>query len=316
MKALVFLNGSAGRMSADQGQTLVQRVEDAFRAAGVDAEIRVTPHRQLESEVEAAVDSDADVIVAGGGDGTVSTIAEMLVGTDKPMAVLPLGTLNHFAKDLNIPLDLASACEVIAAGNFAAVDVGVVNEHVFVNNSSLGVYPRAVLMRETHRRNGISKWTAMALAVLKTFRRFPLMRVRLETDQDSVIRKSPLVFVGNNEYQLDLLNIGKRTCLDQGKLSLYVTNTQSRWGMLALTLRAFFGRLRQSRDFEDTCVTQCWIESRRRRLHVALDGEVIKLRPPLHYRIWPGALRVAVPIAVDARAADEQHERIGSAASV
>jgi diacylglycerol kinase family enzyme len=171
-------------------------------------------------------------------------------------------------------------------------------------------------MRESTRRKGISKWTAMLLAVLKTFRRFPLVRVRLETDQDALVRKTPLVFVGNNEYQLDLLKVGKRTCLDGGNLSLYVANTQSRWGVMALTLRALFGRLRQSRDFEERCVTQCWIESRRKKLHVALDGEVLKLHPPLHYRIWPGALRVAVSVIESSETSDVEQSRTTSAVSV
>jgi diacylglycerol kinase family enzyme len=295
MNAVVLANCAAGRLSA-KTQALLDSISAALQAADIDADVRAVPHDRLEAEAKAAAASSADVVVAGGGDGTVRTVASALAGTEKTLGVLPLGTLNHFAKDISIPLDLAEAAQVIAAGNVSAIDVGVVNDHVFINNSSLGVYPRVVLERDLHRRRwGLSKWTAMAISVIKTFRRFPLVHVRLEANEQTITRKSPLVFVGNNQYQLDLLKIGKRACLDNGELSLYITNTQTRWGMLALTVRAVFGRLKQSRDFEAVCLKQCWIESRRHRLHVAIDGDVIKLRPPLHYRIWPGALRVCTP---------------------
>jgi diacylglycerol kinase family enzyme len=292
MKVVVLANCSAGQISSKK-QALLESISAAMRDAKIEAEVHAIPHNRLEAEAKAAAASSADVVVAGGGDGTVRTVASALAGTKKPFGVLPLGTLNHFAKDMGIPLDLAEAARVIAAAKLSAVDVGMVNDHLFINNSSLGIYPRAVLDRELYRRqHGLSKWTAMTIAMIETFRRFPLVNVRLEVGQRTITRKSPLVFVGNNEYQLDLLKIGKRMCLDNGELSLYITNTQTRWGMLALTVRAIFGHLKQSRDFEAICLNQCWIETRRRHLHVAIDGDVITLRPPLHYRIWPGALYI------------------------
>jgi diacylglycerol kinase family enzyme len=197
---------------------------------------------------------------------------------------------------LGIPLNLDEACRVIAAQNMGRVDVGEVNGHVFVNNSSLGIYPRMVLDREaTRRRHRLGKWTAMVLAVFKVFRRFPMVRVRLAVGAKTVARKTPVVFVGNNRYQLDLFKIGRRSRLDGGELSLYIAKAHSRWAMLKLTLRALFGRLAQARDFEFFCLSSCRIESRRRRLHVAADGEVLKLSPPLLYRVRPGDLRVCLP---------------------
>ena len=216
-----------------------------------------------------------------------------------PLGILPLGTLNHFAKDLGIPLDLPGAAQVIGAGNIGSIDVGDLNGTVFINNSSLGVYPRAVLERDAQQsRHGLRKWTAMGLAILKVFRRFPLVHVRLTTETESLVRKTPLVFVGNNRYEMNLFNVGKRACLNRGELSLYIANTQTRWGMVLLSLRALLGRLEQARDFEVHCLSSCWIETRRHRLHVALDGEVRKLTPPLEYRVRAGALRVCLPVKV------------------
>jgi diacylglycerol kinase family enzyme len=135
----------------------------------------------------------------------------------------------------------------------------------------------------------------MGLAMLKVLRRFPMLQVHLTTDEAAIHRRTPLVFVGNNRYEFDLFTIGTRNCLCAGELGLYIANTQSRWGIVSLAIRGALGRLKQSRDFELSCQKEIWIESRKRTLSVALDGEVVTLHPPLHYRTWPGALQVYVP---------------------
>lgn len=294
MKAIVLLNKAAGSMAAvgHSGPRIVEQMA----ALGIQAELRIVSGDQILAEAKASASKPVDVVIAGGGDGTLSTVAGALAGTGMPLGVLPLGTLNHFAKDLGIPLDLAAAIQTIANGHIAAIDVGRVNDQVFINNSSLGIYPSVVLKRETQRRRrGLSKWTALVLAVFKVFRRFPLLQVRLCAQGQTIVRHTPLVFVGNNAYQLDLLNVGTRVCLNKGQLSLYIANTQNRWRMLMLTFRAILGSLKQARDFEATCLGDFHIETRRRRLRVAVDGEVAVLYPPLHYSVWPGALKVFVP---------------------
>ena len=296
MKAIVLLNQTAGTLATVADQNGDELVAAAMSKAGIDAEIRVLPGDQLRAAAEEAVKRPVDVVVVGGGDGTLSTVAGVLVDTPMPLGVLPLGTLNHFAKDLGIPGDLEGAVRVIAAGNVRPVDVGSVNDRVFINNSSLGLYPMMVRNREAHQsRNGSNKWFAMIVAMAKVFRRFPLVNVRLTTDETQVVRKTPLVFVGNNCYQLDLFNIGSRACLDAGELSLYVANAQTRWGIVKLTFRAMLGMLEQSRDFETFCLSNCLIETHKKQLHVAVDGEVIKLKTPLQYRVRAAALRVCLP---------------------
>lgn len=296
MKAIVLLNAKAGSLLGSTSDSFVQSVQGALAAAGIDAQIRTVRHDELSRAAKAAAQSFVDVVIGGGGDGTISTIAAALADTDTPLGILPLGTLNHFAKDLGVPLDLVSAAQAIASGQTVAVDLGRVNDAIFINNSSLGLYPRVVQGRESLRnRFRLGKWFAMLIAIFKVFRRFPLVQVRLQTEAGAVERRTPLVFVGNNTYQLDLLNIGKRACVNEGCLSLYVANTQNRWGVFKMSLRAMLGRLRQTRDFEQVCLSEFTIVSRRKRLYVGLDGEVVKLRPPLHYRTWPGALKVRVP---------------------
>ena len=296
MKAVVILNERSGACLTLGGLESVEAIRAAFAAEGVDADVRCVSGEQIPAEALAAVASGADVVVAGGGDGTINAVASALVDRDVPLGVLPMGTLNHFAKDLGIPVELVEAVKVIADNHAALVDVGEVNRHEFINNSSLGVYARAVIERDhTQNRLGLSKWLAMALAAIKTFRLAPMLHVRLDIDGKMILLKTPLVFVGNNRYRLELPKIGARDRLDEGVLSLYVATAQTRWGMLKLLFRAALGKLRESRDFEAMYTTEVWVETRHRRQHVAIDGEVVRLHPPLHYRIRPRALRVLVP---------------------
>ncbi|MGB8507422.1 MAG: diacylglycerol kinase family protein, partial [Pyrinomonadaceae bacterium] len=217
------------------------------------------------------------------------------------LGVLPLGTLNHFAKDLGIPLTLADAARNVGSGRTTRVDVGEVNGHIFINNSSLGLYPRIVRRREKlqQRLGGRGgKWPAFLWAALSVLRRYPFLNVRLSADGGEIARRTPFVFVGNNEYRMEGFQIGGRACLDAGRLSLYVTHRTGRWGLLRLALRALFGRLREAKDFDAVCAVEIFVETHRpKHIPVAIDGEVMALTTPLHYRVRPGALRVIVPVA-------------------
>jgi diacylglycerol kinase family enzyme len=250
MQVDVLINQNAGKLSPDTQIQRVDAVRDALKKVGVTANIHAVAGGEMRKVAAEAVSRGIDAVVAAGGDGTVNAVASALAGSQTPLGVLPLGTLNHFAKDNRIPVDLSEAAQVIATNNVEQLDVGRVNDHIFVNNSSLGVYAKALIGRDVRRdKSGMSKWPAMVLASWKVFRRSPLLRVRLTADGEADVRRTPLVFVGNNEYQLDLLRVGSRVRLDQGCLSLYIANTTSRWGMLKLGVRAALGRLRQSRDF-------------------------------------------------------------------
>src|SRR6478672_6791852 len=140
LRAIVLLNQRAGTASANGNG--VGSIADACKQAGIRADIRQVPGTQLVSAAKSAAKESADVIIAGRGDGTVSAVASALVGSQMPLGVLPLGTLNHFAKDLGIPQTLREAIDVVSEANIGRVDVGEVNGRYFLNNSSLGVYPR------------------------------------------------------------------------------------------------------------------------------------------------------------------------------
>lgn len=189
-----------------------------------------------------AAASDARVVVAGGGDGTLNTVGSCLAGGDKILGVLPLGTLNHFAKDLGIPLELGAAVENIAAGRVASVDVGEVNGRVFFHNSSIGLYPRMVRRREVRRKRGRPKWMAVSSALFRTAKQYAAFRVRVSADGRRFSRRTPILFVGNNEYQIEGRSFGARRCLDSGKLCLYVLHHTGPWWLLKFALRALLSR--------------------------------------------------------------------------
>lgn len=294
----VIINATAGAGNDEKAARLVQEV---LQAGGLQAHVTLAQRGEKITDLARdAVRARPYAVVAGGGDGTISTVAAALAGTDTPLGVLPLGTLNHFAKDLGIPLDIEQAARLIVAGRVRHVDVGEVNGRIFINNSSLGLYPTIVRRREKQQqRLGRGKWPAFVWAALTLLRRYPFLDVRLSTEEGEFVRRTPLLFVGNNEYAMEGFDIGTRNALDAGKLSLYVVHHTGRWRFLGLAARALFGGLREAEDFDALYATSVRIETRRRRqrLRVATDGEVTVMKAPLLYRVRPGALRVIAPVA-------------------
>jgi diacylglycerol kinase family enzyme len=295
----VILNAFAG-VPATATDDLGQRLRDLFQQQGIAPCIALARSgSEVKALAQRAVQARCQTVVAGGGDGTLNAVASALVGTEVALGVLPLGTLNHFAKDLCIPLDLAGAVHTIRAGWTRRVDVGEVNGHLFLNNSSLGLYPRIVRHRtKQQERLGRGKWPAFLWAALTLCRRYPFLEVRLCLEGKDLVRRTPFVFIGNNVYQLDLFNLGARACLDAGTFSLYVVHRTGRLGLLLLAVRALFGRLHNTKDFDHWCIPEVRIDTRGTRLLVATDGEVRVMETPLHYRMRPGALRVIVPQGV------------------
>jgi diacylglycerol kinase family enzyme len=292
----VLLNTKAGALG--HGIAGPEDVQKAFADAGVRATVEVISPERLKQQAEDAASSGVEAVIAGGGDGTVGTVAAVLIERGVPLGVLPLGTRNHFARDLQIPEGLAEAVQVVRDAAPRPVDVGEVNDRVFINNASIGLYPDIVRARESNDRSRpLVKAAATAWAAAKVLRRFRLMRVRLQVDGQSVVRTTPFVFVGNNEYQMSLFSLGLRQCLDKGTLSLYTAQVARRSQLLRLGTAALLDRLEQARDFDLRCVDELWLDAHTRHMRVAVDGEVVLMPPPLHFRARRGALRVLAPPA-------------------
>jgi diacylglycerol kinase family enzyme len=293
LKVIVVVNRGGG--SAARAE---ERIREAFEGTGVETDVRLVEPGQLDrSCAEVAEAKGVDALVAAGGDGTISTAAGAVAGTGFPLGILPMGTLNHFARDAGIPLDLKQAAAAIAAGRTRPVDAAEVNGRVFVNNSAVGLYPMLVREREAQqRRLGRTKRAAMLVAAARALWRFSSRRLTLHIAGMKAPVETPLLFVGNNKYETGLLGLGRRAAIDKGELCIYAPLAASRLAFVWLSLRAVFGRPDRQRDFLTVeGIEEAGIDSPRPRLMVALDGEARLLETPLRYRVRTGALKLIVP---------------------
>lgn len=285
-----------GGGSADGAEA---RISEAFEGTGVEPEVRLVEPGELERQCAEVVEAEGSVaLVAAGGDGTISTAAAAVADTGVALGVLPMGTLNHFARDAGIPLDLKEAAAAIAAGRTRQVDAAEVNGRLFVNNSAVGLYPMLVRSREAQQRHlGRSKRAAMLVAAARALWRFSSRRLTLRYAGMKAPLETPLLFVGNNKYETGLLALGQRTAIDRGELCIYAPLAGSRLGFVWLSLRAVLGRPDRQRDFLTLeGIEEAQIHSHRETLMVATDGEACQMKTPLKYRIRAGAIKLILPI--------------------
>ena len=238
------------------------------------------------------------VFVAGGGDGTVNAVAtELISQQDMLLGILPIGTLNHFAKDLNIPQGLNESVEVICGMHDELIDVGKVSDAFFLNNSSLGLYPSIVKSRESQQKTGRGKWWSVILAFLAVFSRFRTMRLELKLPDGRIIRRrTALLFVGNNSYETNATTIGTRRSLQKGVLWVRLSLSSGRWHFTRSLFSVVAGGSSRAGNFGFE-TTSFAVNGTKKNLAVATDGEVQTLKLPLNYQILPRALRVIVPRA-------------------
>ena len=302
--ALVVVNCSAG---TDSKESIPEELARLFNERGFPVTILViSPEVDLRKAIRNEVKAGCQLIVAGGGDGTINAVAEHVRGCGATFGVLPLGTLNHFAKDLGIPTDLEKAVDVIINGVPKAVDAGEVNGRIFLNNSSMGLYPQLVRDREAQQVRGRGKWLAFTRSLITVLARYKYFRVHISVDGKEIVRATPLVFVGNNRYKLKGTDLGSRERLDEGVLSINIPHSIGRLGLVWLSLKALLGNLREDASFDEYLTTEFYIDTRSLRMpawmkrhkrmqNIAVDGEVMMMEKPLKYRSLPKALNVLVP---------------------
>ena len=272
----VLLNRDGGALAADP--KLADRVGEALKSAGIDAEVELLSGGDCAVRCRAIAERKDPLLIVGGGDGTISAAASALAGTNTLLGILPLGTLNHFARDLGLPADLDEAAKLIAGRNGRRVDIGEMNDRTFINNSAIGLYP------------------LMVVASLRMLIRFDHHRLTLTVNEERTGRiDTPLLFVGNNDYRIDIGAPGQRERLDGGELCVLVMRKKTRRSLLAASLRAFFGRSRPDDMVRLDRVERLRVSAPQRQLAVSLDGEVVRAEPPLNYTIRKQALRVIAP---------------------
>ena len=293
MKLPVLINPGGG----SAGQDAIARVTAALAKAGIEADIEQVAGPDLDERASHLASRGARTIVACGGDGTLSAVGGALAGTQTALGILPLGTLNHLARDLGISFDLDEAAALLATGHRQRIDVAELNGRAFLNNSAIGLYPLMVADREGQQeRLGRSKKFAMLVAGVRTLFRFHHYRLSLTVnDSETATLDTPLLFVGNNLYRTTMPRAGQRDRLDDGRLSVVITRKSGRAAMIHGMLLSLIGRASPKQLIELDNVTRLRVSSRRRQLTVSADGETLHLPTPLDYRIRAKALWVIAP---------------------
>ena len=279
---------ATGRGGRDDGD-LVDRLVDRLGEELAGMELRACEPDELGDTARAALDEGVDLLAVAGGDGTVNAVAGQLADRDVPLLVVPVGTRNHFATALGLD-SVDAAADAARAGIDRHVDLGAVGGRVFVNNASIGLYPRLVRRREAHRRrlsDGLGNVVA-AWEQLRHGRRF-------DVDVDGVPHRAWAVFIGNGCYGASLGDLLERTALDAGVLDVRVVRAHGRWSRVRLVTALLTGQLTTTRLVERIVTTGVRIELDRPQVDVAVDGEVVALDAPLTVTSRPGALAVRVP---------------------
>lgn len=266
----------------------------ALDGAGISGDILDMPGDRFDQWIDRVADQH-DVIAAAGGDGTVSAVAAAVARANRTLAVIPSGTLNHFARDAGIPTEIEPAVALLRDGVVRAVDVAFVNGHFFLNNVSIGSYPRMVRARTALEDRGWSRRIAGITATAATWWRLHSVRALIEIEGRELVRRSPFIVIGNGRYVLSGFALGGRESLSAHQLSLYVAPRAGRFGAMSIPFRALFGRLERYEQFETLCAEQITIVTGRGRVPAGVDGEVRDLESPLRFVLKPGGLRVLVP---------------------
>ncbi len=282
----VVVNRSGGTASA-KGDALSDELERAFAASQVKLDLVAG------KEMEEAIDRyrDAVRVVVGGGDGTLGSAAGLLAGFGTQLGVLPLGTRNHFARQLGIPIDLEAAAHVSATGRVIEVDLGDAGGRTFINNASFGAYVELVRERE---KSSLPKWIASIGASWRVLRKLRPRRFNLVVDGEAMSVETSLLFVGNNRYQTSDGKLGDRAALDEGVLSVFALARMTRWRLVTTAARIALGKIDDARDFSiETTARELRIDGDG-EIGIALDGELTRLPLPLTLTIRPLALKVVV----------------------
>lgn len=288
-------------VNSKSGQKRQRNRVDELRelAAGLGARVEV---RRLErtpglaKQTEQAVRDGFDTIVAAGGDGTICGVAEALRGTGATLGILPMGTFNYFARSLGIPDELEGAMDVIATGRPEPMRVAAINGRAFLNNTSLGAYAAILDEREDiYSRWGRSRVAAYFSVVkaLMTWRSPIKATIRIDGEAREV--RTPLIFVVNNAFQLDMIGLEGRECIEAGEQVVFVAPDSGRWGMMRHAFALATGLAIPKRNYDKFCGREIVIETLRASQLTARDGERERMEGPYRISVDPAALDVIVP---------------------
>ncbi len=287
----VVLNAASGSGDAADTHALISRLlaesGRRHRVAITQPGLRIA---ELARRMVSQAMAEGGVVVAAGGDGTINAVAQAAHDAGCPMGVLPQGTFNYFSRSHGIPLDTAQAIRALIDARVEPVQVGQVNEQVFLVNASLGLYPDLLEDREQFKsRFGRHRAVALVAAIATVMRAHRLLRLSIELD--GVVRdlRTPTLFVGNNRLQLEQVGIPQASAIEHGRIAAVMLRPLGTAALLGLLLRGALGTLGDAErvvsfEFQRMTVTPS-LPYGTRGVKVALDGEVRRMRSPLEFRV-------------------------------
>ena len=288
---LIFIINAASGSSDGDAKRVV--IEDALRAAGRQGDVRFVRPDALAQEARAAAATamaTRSAVVAVGGDGTINAVAQAAHAAGCAMGVVPLGTFNYVARTHGISTEPAEAAQMLIHAVPVPVQVGTVNGHVFLVNASLGLYPALLEDRETYKaRFGRSRWVAMGAACMTLLRGH--RQLRLLIDEGGVVRevRTPTLFVGNNRLQLEQVGLDLSAhparVLDDGRIAAVMLKPTGTLAMAWLMLRGAMGSLGEADSVDSFAFQRMVVQPRRRKIKVAFDGEIARMRTPIEFRV-------------------------------
>lgn len=296
MKLKLVLNAHAGTLRTQDPAEVAERLSAIFRQHGHSVAAEVHDGKSAAAAVARLCGggNGCDAVIVGGGDGTVSIAAAAAAASGATLGVLPLGTMNLFARSLGVPLDLDAAAAALAQARPVRVDIGTVNDRYFVHHVSLGVHPKMVRVREQLTyASRLGKILANLKALWMVLREPPVLAARLIIDGQPVVRRTSAIVVSNNPFGDGHLPYADD--LKQGRLGIYVSTSRSWTDLLQLSAAVALGDLNRTPLLEHWRAGEATIELHRARVRVSVDGEVIVLAPPLRLRLEHRGLSVLQP---------------------
>ncbi|NIA00149.1 diacylglycerol kinase family protein [Massilia sp. CCM 8734] len=314
----IILNAGSGHAETELQRTTI---EDLLTAAGREFELAVVDQAaelgDIARHMAARACQSGGVLVAAGGDGTINTVARQAVESGCQFGVLPQGTFNYFGRTHSIPEDLGEAVRALLTARVEPVQVGLVNERVFLVNASIGLYPTLLEEREIDKKQyGRSRLVAMLSALKTVLGSYRHLHIHVELDGKTRTLRTPTLFVGNNRLQMEQVGFAPLAeRIDDGKLAALAPQPVGKFGMLALLARGALGRLSEAPNLHAFGLTRMTVKQRglvgRRRMKVAIDGEVTQLDAPLVFRVLEGQLLLLKP-APDMAQADREDMALAS----
>ncbi len=289
-KGILFLNPRAGTFP-DESRLRTMAAEHGLRV------VEIQPGLDVRVPVREALDAGMRTFVVAGGDGSVHHVAQTLVGTDGVLGVVPVGSVNHLARDLGIPIDDWQAAFSIALhGEVRQIDVGRVNGRYFLNSVMLGIYPTISAYRERFRSMN-SRWAAYLKAMRLALHHFPHVTLVVELDGRVETFRTQMFVVAVNSYDLRQVGVvAPKTTFNDGRLSIYSLSFMSRWQFIRAAAKYFRGKVGEVPGFRSIRTTQLRVDTARRRLRVSLDGELVEMQAPLQIAAVPSSLLVRSPL--------------------